>query len=107
MAGLHPQVGPAHLAGLHLQLNYTAGCGCRGCVPQSAASSDCTSDTCMLQCLRGSDWLLFAGTAAIAGRRHPWLLCAGDVACMDLGQVPAGRQRSRFLAVGSHDQTVS
>eukprot|EP00891_Asterochloris_glomerata_P004111 jgi/Astpho2/4111/e_gw1.00063.10.1_t len=31
---------------------------------------------------------------------------SGDVACMDLGQVPTGRQRSRFLAVGSHDQTV-
>jgi len=29
-----------------------------------------------------------------------------DVACLDLGPVPEGRQRSRFLAVGSYDNTV-
>lgn len=29
-----------------------------------------------------------------------------DVACVDLGPVPAGRQRSRFLAVGGFDNTV-
>ncbi len=75
-------------------------------MPKFAASSDCTSGTCMYQFVRGSDWLLFVGTAAIASRCDAWLPCAGDVACMDLGQVPAGRQRSRFLAVGSHDQTV-
>ena len=30
----------------------------------------------------------------------------GDVACLDLLPVPEGRQRSRFLAVGSYDNTV-
>jgi len=29
-----------------------------------------------------------------------------DVACLDIGPVPEGRQRSRFLAVGSYDNTV-
>jgi len=29
-----------------------------------------------------------------------------DVACVDLGPVPAGRQRSKFLAVGGFDNTV-
>ena len=32
---------------------------------------------------------------------------SGDVACLDVGPVPEGRQRSRFLAVGSYDNTVS
>ena len=31
---------------------------------------------------------------------------SGDVACLDVGPVPEGRQRSRFLAVGSYDNTV-
>eukprot|EP00897_Mesotaenium_endlicherianum_P002524 jgi/Mesen1/229/ME1141729C07661 len=31
---------------------------------------------------------------------------AGDVACLDIAPVPEGRQRSRFLAVGSYDSTV-
>eukprot|EP00232_Nephroselmis_pyriformis_P023620 CAMPEP_0182873278 /NCGR_PEP_ID=MMETSP0034_2-20130328/12223_1 /TAXON_ID=156128 /ORGANISM="Nephroselmis pyriformis, Strain CCMP717" /LENGTH=801 /DNA_ID=CAMNT_0025005915 /DNA_START=153 /DNA_END=2554 /DNA_ORIENTATION=- len=31
---------------------------------------------------------------------------AGDVACLDIAPVPEGRQRSRFLAVGSFDSTV-
>ena len=30
-----------------------------------------------------------------------------DVICMALGRVPAGEQRSRFLAVGLSDNTVS
>ena len=29
-----------------------------------------------------------------------------DIVCMSLGSVPAGEQRSRFLAVGLTDQTV-
>ena len=32
---------------------------------------------------------------------------AGGVACIDVAPIPEGRQRSRFLAVGSHDSTVS
>ncbi len=32
---------------------------------------------------------------------------SGDVACLDVGPVPEGRQRSRFLAVGSYDNTVA
>ena len=32
---------------------------------------------------------------------------SGDVACLEVGPVPEGRQRSRFLAVGSYDNTVS
>ena len=32
---------------------------------------------------------------------------AGDVACLDIGPVPEGRQRARFLVVGSYDSTVS
>ncbi len=32
---------------------------------------------------------------------------AGGVACIDIAPIPEGRQRSRFLAVGSHDSTVS
>ena len=32
---------------------------------------------------------------------------SGDVASLDVGPVPEGRQRSRFLAVGSYDNTVS
>ena len=32
---------------------------------------------------------------------------AGGVACIDVAPVPEGYQRSRFLAVGSHDSTVS
>ncbi len=31
---------------------------------------------------------------------------AGDVAAIDLAPVPEGRQRSRFLAVGSYDSTI-
>ncbi|XP_062092733.1 spliceosome-associated protein 130 A [Humulus lupulus] len=31
---------------------------------------------------------------------------SGDVACLDIAQVPEGRQRSRFLAVGSYDNTI-
>jgi hypothetical protein len=31
---------------------------------------------------------------------------SGDVACLDLAPVPEGRQRNRFLAVGSFDSTV-
>jgi len=30
----------------------------------------------------------------------------GDVACLDIAPVPEGRQRSRFLAVGSYDSTI-
>ncbi|KAK1311917.1 hypothetical protein QJS10_CPA07g00290 [Acorus calamus] len=30
----------------------------------------------------------------------------GDVACLDIAPVPEGRQRSRFLAVGSYDNTI-
>uniref|UniRef100_A0A803KUA8 Cleavage/polyadenylation specificity factor A subunit N-terminal domain-containing protein n=1 Tax=Chenopodium quinoa TaxID=63459 RepID=A0A803KUA8_CHEQI len=30
----------------------------------------------------------------------------GDVACFDISLVPKGRQRSRFLAVGSYDSTI-
>lgn len=30
----------------------------------------------------------------------------GDVAALDVGPVPPGRQRSRFLAVGSFDSTI-
>ena len=31
---------------------------------------------------------------------------SGDVACLDIAPVPEGRQRSRFLAVGSCDNTI-
>ena len=31
---------------------------------------------------------------------------AGDVSCLGVAPVPAGRARARFLAVGSFDQTV-
>ncbi|EFJ13812.1 hypothetical protein SELMODRAFT_181612 [Selaginella moellendorffii] len=31
---------------------------------------------------------------------------SGDVACLAIGPVPEGRQRSRFLAVGSYDNTI-
>ncbi|KAF7811372.1 spliceosome-associated protein 130 A [Senna tora] len=31
---------------------------------------------------------------------------SGDVACLDIAAVPEGRQRSRFLAVGSFDKTI-
>ena len=31
---------------------------------------------------------------------------AGDVACLDIGPIPEGRQRARFLVVGSYDSTV-
>ncbi|KAF2560993.1 hypothetical protein F2Q70_00014743 [Brassica cretica] len=31
---------------------------------------------------------------------------SGDMACLDIAPVPEGRQRSRFLAVGSYDNTV-
>ncbi|KAI4351142.1 hypothetical protein L6164_005525 [Bauhinia variegata] len=31
---------------------------------------------------------------------------SGDVACLDIAPVPEGRQRSRFLAVGSFDKTI-
>eukprot|EP00238_Polyblepharides_amylifera_P001957 CAMPEP_0196584476 /NCGR_PEP_ID=MMETSP1081-20130531/47156_1 /TAXON_ID=36882 /ORGANISM="Pyramimonas amylifera, Strain CCMP720" /LENGTH=1211 /DNA_ID=CAMNT_0041905687 /DNA_START=221 /DNA_END=3856 /DNA_ORIENTATION=- len=31
---------------------------------------------------------------------------ASEIACLDVGKVPEGRQRSRFLAVGSFDNTV-
>ncbi|KAG2723654.1 hypothetical protein I3760_02G179300 [Carya illinoinensis] len=31
---------------------------------------------------------------------------SGDVACLDIAPVPEGRQRSRFLAVGSYDNTI-
>lgn len=30
----------------------------------------------------------------------------GDVACLDISPIPEGRQRARFLAVGSYDKTV-
>lgn len=30
----------------------------------------------------------------------------GDVACLDIAPVPEGKQRSRFLAVGSYDNTI-
>ncbi|KAG1342547.1 hypothetical protein COCNU_05G007760 [Cocos nucifera] len=30
----------------------------------------------------------------------------GDVACLDIAPVPEGRQRSRFLTVGSYDNTI-
>ncbi|KAM0044830.1 putative transcription factor WD40-like family [Helianthus debilis subsp. tardiflorus] len=31
---------------------------------------------------------------------------SGDVACLDIAPTPEGRQRSRFLAVGSYDNTI-
>lgn len=31
---------------------------------------------------------------------------SGDVACLEIAPVPEGRQRSRFLAVGSYDNTI-
>lgn len=31
---------------------------------------------------------------------------SNDVLCMDLGKVPPGEQRTRFLAVGLADNTV-
>ena len=31
---------------------------------------------------------------------------SGDLACLDVGPVPEGRQRSRFLAAASYDSTV-
>jgi len=31
---------------------------------------------------------------------------SGDVACLAIAPVPEGRQRSRFLAVGSYDNTI-
>ncbi|KAL2505994.1 Cleavage and polyadenylation specificity factor (CPSF) A subunit protein [Abeliophyllum distichum] len=31
---------------------------------------------------------------------------SGDVACLDIAPVPEGRRRSRFLAVGSYDNTI-
>ncbi|CAN1257727.1 Spliceosome-associated protein 130 B [Linum perenne] len=31
---------------------------------------------------------------------------SGDVACLDIAPVPEGRQRSRFLAVGSYDNII-
>lgn len=31
---------------------------------------------------------------------------SGDIACLDIAPVPEGRQRSRFLAVGSFDNTI-
>ncbi|KAK1571910.1 hypothetical protein Q3G72_024778 [Acer saccharum] len=31
---------------------------------------------------------------------------SGDVACLDIAPVPEGRKRSRFLAVGSYDNTI-
>lgn len=31
---------------------------------------------------------------------------SGDVACLDIAPVPEGRQRSRFLAVGSYDSVI-
>lgn len=31
---------------------------------------------------------------------------SGDIACLDIAPVPEGRQRSRFLAVGSYDNTI-
>ncbi|KAB2596056.1 splicing factor 3B subunit 3-like [Pyrus ussuriensis x Pyrus communis] len=31
---------------------------------------------------------------------------SGDVACLDISPVPEGRQRSRFLAVGSYDSVI-
>ena len=31
---------------------------------------------------------------------------AGDVAAIDIAPVPTGRQRSRFLVVGSYDSTI-
>ncbi|KAJ0766271.1 putative WD40/YVTN repeat-like-containing domain superfamily [Helianthus annuus] len=31
---------------------------------------------------------------------------SGDVACLDIAPIPEGRQRSRFLAVGSYDNTI-
>jgi splicing factor 3B subunit 3 len=30
----------------------------------------------------------------------------GDVACLDIGPIPEGRIRNRFLAVGGYDNTV-
>ncbi|XP_041003528.1 spliceosome-associated protein 130 A-like [Juglans microcarpa x Juglans regia] len=31
---------------------------------------------------------------------------SGDVACLDIAPIPEGRQRSRFLSVGSYDNTI-
>ena len=31
----------------------------------------------------------------------------GDIASLDIASIPAGRQRTRFLAVGAFDSTVS
>ena len=31
---------------------------------------------------------------------------SSDIACLDVGPVPEGRQRCRFLVVGSYDNTV-
>ncbi|MCO5600362.1 hypothetical protein L7F22_054473 [Adiantum nelumboides] len=31
---------------------------------------------------------------------------AGDVACLDIAPIPEGRQRSRFLAVGTYDKVI-
>ena len=31
---------------------------------------------------------------------------SGDVACLDIAPIPEGRQRSRFLAVGSYNRTI-
>lgn len=47
--------------------------------------------------------LAAAGTLIETEKRES----GGDVASLHIGPIPAGRQRSRFLAVGGYDATVS
>ena len=57
--------------------------------------------------LSGGDLIAFelddtTGLLQEVGRRET----GGDVACLDVGPVPEGRLRSRFLALGAYDATV-
>ena len=65
-----------------------------------------TNERQVVIALSGGELLYFeldaAGQLAEAEKRD----MAGEVACLDLGPLPEGRQRSRFLAVASFDSSV-
>ena len=60
----------------------------------------------MVIALSGGELLYFELDAAGQLQETEKRDMAGDVACLDIGPLPEGQQRSRFLAVGSFDSSV-
>lgn len=65
-----------------------------------------TNERQVVIALSGGELLYFELDAAGQLQETEKRDMAGEVACLDIGPLPEGRQRSRFLAVASFDSSV-